>query len=251
MYLLEDLLTSDELAAIDKVLNSDKSRFDLLVELAGLNPKHDFKNSDLRCLNLCGADLRGFDFTGSDLRQCVRNQNTIIDKSTILEHARIDWIDVETLPIVEKMQQVEVASGDLRQKLLLELTTEFGITQHVVAYIVSAASRAHTLDDFLDFALFLPAIPTEGQSDTLKATAKKLLKRRIARSKSRTRRDGTVKFAIENIYLKMQKSNGKLADRIYTHLAEIVNEKQSTRALNGIANVEQEDLELAFDRIGK
>lgn len=252
MRLLEDMLSDDEQAAIDNVLASRTPRFDSLAKVAGLDLKTDFKFSDLRRLNFCGADLRGFDFTGSDLRQCVRNDKTLIDDTTILKNTTIEWIEIDAFPIVVKMQELEAASGsNTRQRLLSELTIEFGKTTHVITYMVSAATQAKTLDDFLDFALFLPKTVTEAQSDKLRAAALKLLKKKLAQSKSRTRRGKTTIFAIENITKKLQLSSGSLAERIYGYLADIVNSKHQTVVLGGIASIEPEDMEDAFARIGR
>ena len=47
--------------------------FHNLVAAAGLDPKSDFKNRDLRVLSFVDAHVDGFDFSGSDLREpaCV------------------------------------------------------------------------------------------------------------------------------------------------------------------------------------
>lgn len=252
MRLLEDLLSEEDLAAIERVLASPNLRFDLLVEVAGLDRQNDFKYSDLRQLNFSGADLRGFNFMGSDLRQCVRNGNTLIDDTTVFDEAKVDWIEVEALPIVIKMKEVEaVAGSEKRQQLLSELITEFGKTSHVVTYMVSAASQAKTLDEFLDFALFLPRVVTDGQSDQLRGASLKLLKKKLSQNKSRTRREKTNIFALENIVQKLQQSSGSLAEGIYSRLAEIVNSRQKTIVLRGMASIETKDIEEAFRRIGR
>lgn len=251
MRLLEDYLRNQDLESIDKVLASDTSRFDILVSLSGLDPQCDFRFSDLRRLNFCGADLRGFNFTGSDLRQSVRNGNTLIDETTILEDALIEWVEIDALPIVMKMQEVEAASGSKkRQELLNQLTTEFGRTTHVVTYMTSAASRTKTLEDFLDFALFLPQELSESQAASLRSTAQRLLRKKLAQSRNRTRRDKTTIFAIEGISERLRNSPDSLAERIYSHLANIVNSKQQTTALKGIAVLDQKDMEDAFRLIG-
>lgn len=251
MRLIEDYLDNQDLSAIDRVLASSNPRFDLLVKEAGLQPQNDFKLSDLRRLNFCGADLRGFDFSGSDLRQCVRNTNTLIDKTTILTDALVEWIEIDALPIVMKMQEVEGASGsEKRQQFLNELTTEFGKTAHVITYLVSAASRAKTLDEFLDFTSFLPNSLSEGESETLRATALKLLKKKLGQSKSRTRRNKTAIFATDHIVEKLRQSTDSLSERIYSHLADIVNSKQQTITLKDMATIDPKDMEDAFNRIG-
>ncbi len=252
MRLAEDLLTPKELEAIELVSNSDNPRFDLLVKLSGLDPKQDFTHSDLRRLNMCGADLRGFDFTGSDLRYCARNANTLIDDTTILTDAATDWIELEALPIVMKMQEVEAATGsDRRLEVLNQLVGEFGKSNHVVTYMVAAASNSDELDEFIDFATLLPPELSEGQAERLRQAAAKLLKKKLSRSKSRTRRETTTIFALENIAARLKESKGTLAAQVFGHLAEIVNAKHQTVQLGGTAHIERADLEQAFARIGQ
>lgn len=252
MRLTEDILTQAELAAIERVADSNTPRFDELAKLADLDPENDFSYSDLRRLNFSGADLRGFDFTGSDLRQCVRNGNTTIDETTILTDAAVDWIELEALPIVLKMQEVEsVSSSDARISVLNELTAEFGKTTHVVTYMVAAAAKSASLDEFIDFAFFLPETVTEGQADSLRQAASKLLRKKLSKSKSRTRRDTTTIFALEKIASRLKEGNGTLAAKIFSYLAEVVNAKHRTVQLGGMASLEQSDLEKAFARIGE
>jgi len=252
MQLVEDILTPAELDAIEFVSSSETPRFDILVELSGLDPRRDFTYSDLRRLNLCGADLRGYNFTGSDLRLCARNDRTIIDDSTVLTDTQTDWIELEALPIVMKMQEVETASGsDRRLEVLNELIAEFGKSAHVVTYMVSAASKADSLDEFIDFAMFLPQTLSEGHARMLQTAATKLLKKRLSRSKSRTRRDTTIIFALEAIAARLQESNGTLAAKIFGYLAEIADTKNQSVQLGGTYNIEREDLERAFARIGQ
>ncbi len=252
MRLLEDFLSDEDIEGIDQVMASDDPRFDLLVKVSGLDPKNDFKFSDLRGLNLSGSDLRGFDFTNTDLRNCVRNDKTCIDETTIFDGAKLEWIELVTLHIVVKMQELEaVTSSDKRQQLLNELVAEFGRTTHVVTYMVSAASKARSLDEFLDFSLFLPERPSAGQSAQLRKTGQKLLIKKLKQSRSRTRRNATATFATDAIATKLQQTTGTLAQRIFSHLADVVSSKEQTVALNGMATIEPKDIEDAFSRIGE
>ncbi len=252
MQLLEDLLNDSEHAAIDRVLCSNENRFHLLAEIAGLDPRSDFKYSDLRRVNLCGADLRGFDFSGSDLRQCIRNDNTIFDDTTVFDGAKLDWIEIDALPIYEKMQGLQSAfSSKERMRQLTELIAEFGKTDHVIAYMVNAASQAMSLDEFLDFAVFIPSKNiTEEQAKRLSVVAPKLLRRKLSRSKSRTRREATKNFAVDKIVAKLQWSSGSVAEQIYGRLADIVTSKKQTTSLNDMAFIDQKDMEDAFSQIG-
>lgn len=245
--LLEDMLTDDEISAINDVIESRSPRFDLLVKVSGLDPTTDFQFSDLRRLNLCSADLTGFNFTGSDLRQCIRNENTIIDETTIFDDSLVEWIEVDALPVVIKMQEVEVTtSSERRQRLLSELTTEFGRTTHVVTYMVAAAAEAKSLDQFLDFAQFLPPELSQPQLDKLRHAALKLLAKRLTQAKGRTRRDTSAIFAIDDIVARLGQTRGSLAASVYSNLSEVVIGKERSV----MANVSRNDLERAFANIG-
>lgn len=249
--LLEDMLTSEEVRAIDLVLESASPRFDLLVQVSGLDPAADFMFSDLRQLNLCGADLRNFDFTGSDLRQCARNDSTIIDHTTVLTDAKVEWIELEALPIVTKMLEIEaVSSSEVRQRMLAELTTEFGRSTHVITYMVSAASKSKTIEQFLDFAQFLPPDLSQSQSHQLRFAAIALLQKKFSKSRIRTRRNSTAIFAVDDIVSKLQQNPGSLAESIYGHLAEIVVNKRQTVLLSRMADVDPDDVKNAFSAIG-
>lgn len=250
--LLEDMLTADEIRAVNQVLESDNPRFDQLVNISGLDPAKDFMFSDLRMLNLCGADLRGFNFTGSDLRECARNGNTKIDETTIFDEAKVRWIELEALPIVIKMQEIETASSsEDRQRLLSELTTEFGKTTHVISYMVSAAAQSKSVEQFLDFAQFLPPRLSEAESERLRTAGLKLLRKKLSQSKSRTRRNKTAIFALDDVATRLKQTRGSLAESIYGHLAKIVTNKRQTVVLAGMADIEPNDMEKAFAAIGR
>lgn len=67
--------------------------FDRLVAAAGLKPERDFRYRDLTNLRLEGADLRRFDFTGSDLRGTGIRFAKHYDASTILSQTLLDSDD--------------------------------------------------------------------------------------------------------------------------------------------------------------
>ena len=250
--LLEDVLTDADVAAIEAVLSSKIFRFDKLVKIAGLDPGKAFQDTDLRCLDLRGADLRGFDFTGSDLRQCVINGRTLIDNSTIFENTKLDWIESDDLPIVQRMQEIETAStSERRQDLLNELISEHGRTEHVVAYMVKAAANAKELGHFLDFFVQLPADLTADQFAIVRNQGKELFARKRKQAKSRTRREKTAIFAVEPILNRLKEGAGDMGKVVFGYLSEVMNSKPQTVALEGTALVEVSDIEKAFSRIGQ
>lgn len=250
--LLEDVLSDDDVRAIDAVLGSDLWRFDELVRISGLDPQIDFQYSDLRCLDMRGADLRGFDFTGSDLRQCVINKATLTDETTILGGAILDWIEVEALPIVQTMQEIEIASSsERRQALLTNLITEHGRSHHVVTYMAKAAGNAKEIEQFLDFVTQLPANLTVDQMSVIRKQGQKLLSKKFKQTRSRTRRDKTAIFAVQPVFDRLKDSPGELGQVLFGYVAEVVNAKKQAKILRGTAMLEPGDLEAAFSRIGK
>lgn len=250
--LLEDFLTDDDLKAIQAIFASKEARFDRLVAISGLNPATDFQFSELKRLDLRGADLRGFDFTGSDLRQSVVSETTRIDRTTVLKDALVDWIEVEALPIVERMQAVELATDSKkRQAKLADLVAEFGRSDHVVTYVVKAASNAKNIEEFLDFITQLPETLSAEQFSIIRRQSSKLLSKKLNRAKSRTRREGTAIFAGEPILERLRTSPGKLGRVVLGYLAEVSGAKEQVKALGSFATIELRDIEKAFSRLGQ
>jgi len=234
--LLEDYLTTEERQAIDAVLSSNSMKFDHLVQLAGLDPKSDFKFSDLRALNFCGADLRGFDFTGSDLRRAAKDERTQIDESTIFTNALVEWVDERDLPIVLLMREVESAADSQgRQKALETLEKKYGKTDHVVSFVVNAACEAGSTQAFLDYVEFLPPSLSSTQVRKLITAGERVLNRKFAKSRSRTRREATTIFAANTIVDRLEKSANSFAAEWYKSLAEVVDSEQTNNALLGTA----------------
>lgn len=232
--LIEDCLTEDEERAIEAVLSSNELRFDRLVQLAGLDPASDFAHTDLRDLNFCGADLRGFDFTGSDLRGCAKDERTLIDSTTLLDGAKINWVEARDIPIVQLMREVEVStSSEARAKSLSELESKFGKTEHVVSFVVNAANAADTMQSFLDYVDFLPADLDPHQLYKVIEAGERLLTKKFAKSRSRTRREATTIFAATTIAERLSQAQGSLAAEWYKSLAEVVDTEKTNDALKG------------------
>lgn len=250
--LLEDILDENDVLAIEAVCASSDTSFHSLVKVSGLDPRYDFQHADLRFLDMRGADLRGFDFTGSDLRQCVINRDTKIDETTIFEKARLDWIEVDALPIVQRMQEIESALTAESRRLLIEaLIEEHGRTKHVNTYMVRAAGNAKELGQFLDFVTQLPSDLSQSQLAQIREQGLKLVAKKFNQARSRTRRNATAIFAVEPVFDRLEQSPGSLGRLLFNHLAEIVSTKASTRALRGVAIPDPIDFETAFSRLGR
>ena len=232
--LLEDIVTDEERAAIESVLASLEMRFDRLVALAGLDPAKDFTHSDLQALNFCGADLRGFDFTGSDLRDTAIDGSTQIDDTTILTDANVRWTKKEDIPIVQLMMGVTSASGKAaRTSRLEDIETRFGKTSHVIQFVVNAASETDDLETFLDFLDFLPPRLSQSHLRKLAQNGERVLKRKMSKSRSRTRRQTTTIFAISGIVERLRESADSLASLWLAQIAVVADKLAQTHALKG------------------
>lgn len=250
--LLEDLVTDEERSAIESVLASLEMRFDRLAALAGLDPANDFKHSDLRALNFCGADLRGFDFSGSDLRDTAIDGSTQIDDTTILTDANVRWTKKEDIPIVQLMMGVISASGSsARMSKLSDIETRFGKTSHVIQFVVNAASETDNLGTFLDLIDFLPPQLSQGHMRKLVQNGERVLKKKMAKVRSRTGRQTTTIFASSRIVEKLQESENSLASLWLARIAEVADNQHQTHALNGTVEPTQEVLIMSLKELPK
>src|SRR4051812_4393991 len=78
-----------DLDAVAAVWTSSASSLAGLVRAGGLDPKKDLQRKDLRGWPLSGQDVRGIDFTESDLRG-TGIEGSIYDSSTVLTGAILD-----------------------------------------------------------------------------------------------------------------------------------------------------------------
>jgi hypothetical protein len=65
---LSNILSHSAVVAIEALAAAREDTFQQQAELASLVPAQDFKNADLRNVDLTDSDLRGFNFAGADLR---------------------------------------------------------------------------------------------------------------------------------------------------------------------------------------
>lgn len=247
MRLIEDILSADDRAAIEALLNSAEVRFDLLVSSARLDPKKDFRHANLRWVNFSRADLRGFDFTGADLRFSSKDANTVIDETTVFDDARIDWIEKEAIPIVQQMLKAQSASsGEVRRQVLADLTLSFGRSQHVIQYLLKAIEDAKTFEEVVDFASHLPRKLPRDQMSRFKSAARRALQVRVVRSQSRTRRAATANLAAGPIIDLLQKAEDSVATQIFDNLSTRMVSNETTMALKGHALPTMDDIEKAI-----
>ncbi|WP_342070432.1 pentapeptide repeat-containing protein [Yoonia algicola] len=148
---LEDFLDRQSKDALHAILRSEDASFVVLLGLSGLDPKRDFRFGDFSGLDMRGVDLRDFNFSGSDLRGCLIDGDTIIDSTTILVDAEIDWVFESKPQIVEKMLEVENAQGSAaRRRALTELETQFQSPSHTHQYLKNTLDNTRSIDTFFD-----------------------------------------------------------------------------------------------------
>jgi hypothetical protein len=252
MKLLEDMLTDDELSSIAKVMDSNISRFDRLVELAKLDRSCDFRDSDLRGLDFCGADLRGFDFTRSDLRGCLRSPDTVIDDTTIFLDARVDWIEVSDPSVVEQMRKIGGAtSSDQRNELIQELIHRNDLTDHVVQFLVFSAEKSELLDEFLDYISFIPPSIDHHYKEKLSRNGVKLVDRKLSQTRNRSGKGRNSVVSVELIVQRLAHAKQSIAGIVFEELSSRLFASSRTKKLGGIFGVEATDLRSAFLDLGR
>ncbi|MDP2121278.1 MAG: pentapeptide repeat-containing protein [Hoeflea sp.] len=89
-FFLESNFSHSDLDRMRGLIESSSSNFVELVNLAGLNPHTDLRYLDLAGVSFDDCDIRGFDFTGTNLIGAKGNIRTLWDNSTILHEAQID-----------------------------------------------------------------------------------------------------------------------------------------------------------------
>lgn len=90
---MNDLIQSDLLWRIERILESPSDRFDDLVRAAGLDPKKDLRFGDWQNLDFSDSDLRAFDFTGCNLSGA--NFNNALIEGAKLTRANFELASLE------------------------------------------------------------------------------------------------------------------------------------------------------------
>lgn len=216
---IENKIKQEALGAISRVMRSADWSFNNLVHVSGLRPNFDFRHTDLRGLDLRGADLRGFDFTGADLRECIKNDNTIIDESTILTDADIDWILQERTPIVEKMFQVEKATSPIeRRKHLAELVTQYTSDRHVHLYVRNLIESTNSVDALFDYLDVFQAETADDKAAISTNIIRIILK--TLRIRKDRRSGSTSLIAYNNLLKRIQESGNSFVRDSYSEFLQ-------------------------------
>jgi beta-phosphoglucomutase-like phosphatase (HAD superfamily) len=245
---LEDYLDDEDRRAIEAVFAAREFRFDKLAHIAGLDPEQDFQHADLRGLNFCGADLRGFNFTGSDLRDVARDRSTVIDSSTVLKDAKVRWVEEADIPIIERMHRVQGASTTAqRLDALRDLEKHHGRSEHVLAFVVNAASETSSLEAFVDYLEFLPPDLPRASVARLVEAGERAVSRKVTQARSRTRRTATAIFALSAVIERLRDAEPSLASAWFRALAAVVERGSRQRQLiESVHEVDASDLKQAL-----
>jgi hypothetical protein len=138
---------------LTEIVESPDATFDTLVRISRLDPRVDFRFANLRKVDFRNADLRGFDFTGSDLLGAVKNENTQIDSTTILESARIGWIEADSTRVIDRMLEIQNAVSSKNRRKLLEVLVEENLSsKHIRQFLVTSMRQSQSIEAFFDFA---------------------------------------------------------------------------------------------------
>lgn len=216
---LYEYLGDEGRAALDRVLRAEDFRFNRLVDLSGLRPDSDFRFCDLREIDLRGADLRGFDLTGADLRGCLRDSQTLIDESTILEDAVEDWIEADKASIVSKMLQIESSpTSSERRKHLIELVNDYQSPNHIRQYVCNLIERSQSIESLFDYANVIVE-PDPRTADLIKRHLIRLLMQRSRVSRQQKREVGS-RLLLDDVIDKLKSSPNQALQQIYDHYLE-------------------------------
>ena len=86
---LVNAVDADIIEILDCLVTGDvDDNFAELVKISCLDPKNDFRYSNLRCVDFSNSNLTGFDFTGADLSgsygiSVIWNESTIFDQTDV------------------------------------------------------------------------------------------------------------------------------------------------------------------------
>jgi hypothetical protein len=143
----------DVTAAVAAVWNARDSKLLTLVKAGGLDPRTDFRHCDLRGWPLAGEDVRGIDFTGSDMRM-TGIFSALRDETTILDNIIFDSTDEEADFVLADNPGVIELSGHpdikLSMKNLLNDAKEDARKQNFVSASIKARHAYELASDLPD-----------------------------------------------------------------------------------------------------
>jgi hypothetical protein len=103
-------LSDEDMKVISEVWNTENSGIHALIKAGKLDPKKDFIRGDFRGWPLASQDVRGIDFTGSDLRGTGINR-AVRDETTILTDAILDDLPPPNQPAALEAREVRPAEA--------------------------------------------------------------------------------------------------------------------------------------------
>ncbi len=146
-------ITERDRKILECLVHANDVTFTVLSRLAELDPRSDFRFSDLQEVDFRDSDIRGFDFTGANLLGAIKNESTLIDQTTVFDGARVGWIEADSSDIVRQMQAIQGAmSSSNRQRLLIDLIENYRSAAHIRQFLLTSIRRASSIEAFFDFA---------------------------------------------------------------------------------------------------
>ena len=105
---------ADLLRKIERILTTDDISVKSLADAGGLDPKRDFRGIFLNGLPLADQDIRGFDFSGSDLRN-TGVERAKRDHTTKLEYAIFDGpsLDPQVISFNRRLRDIPFSELEL------------------------------------------------------------------------------------------------------------------------------------------
>lgn len=222
---VESLLTEDEWQTIKMVESSIFKSFSTLVEAAGLDPKRDLIGANLEGVDMRGADLRGYNFSFADLRNAIRDSDTVIDETTTFEGTRLSWIDSRQADLIQKMLHANAANdSSTRRKILEEIVVNFDSPKHIDEFLLRSIRQARSLGTLLDFAEFISDDADQWVIQEIAMNFDRLLPRPI--SKNQKRKVASRWGDANEIVKAMSERGGGFFAQFIDELANIISGKQ-------------------------
>ena len=138
------------LRRIDDIVSSDKTSFRDLAADAGLDPRHDFRNVQLNGVPLADQDIRGFDFSGADLRH-TGVERARRDHTTRFEGALFSGpsLDPDVIAFNQRLRDLRFADAEneVRRRLKSDRVVDVIGFSTLIKKAPDDARRAHWLGE--------------------------------------------------------------------------------------------------------
>ena len=121
------------LSRIKNILEADTSEFRQLVQIAGLDPKLNFKNVELNGVPLAGQDLRGFDFSGANLCE-TGIEDSQYDCSTIFTSAKFSGRSLDPEVVNFNQRLLRLGFQEMEKAINAKLSQKYANNLDVISF---------------------------------------------------------------------------------------------------------------------